>query len=359
MSIANIVAGAEKRRGKSVVKSRGKRTAEHTAQQRNTDSYAVQEAFELFVRVKDAENVKERTRAEYFNNFRYFIEWLADKYPGITAITQITSDILRDYINYLAYDKVKYEGNPYVTDERKQGGGLSPYTVNIRIRFLKAFFNVLDKEEVIRRNPANNIKVMKVDEDVKEPLTEAEVKRLLQQPDRNSFAQSRDLVIMLLMIDTGMRVNEIVALEVADIDFKSRCINLPASKNKNRKSRIIPLSGEIIRLLIDLIAENREHFDTNHVFISNFGEPLNIDSVRKSLYKYAKDAGIKKPVSPHVFRHFYAKQSALNGMDIFTLQRTLGHADISTTRKYVNMEKDDLIRQHNLYSPLHKVIKRS
>lgn len=350
----SIAAGAEKRKGKKVVNTR--RGA--SKQEPMIKGYTLQEGFDLFVRVKDAENVRPRTRKEYFNLFRYLVEYL-DKYkPHINKVEDISSDLLRDYIYYLSNKKVRYEGNPYKKEEHKQEIGLSPYTINIRIRFLKAFFNVMVKEQVIFRSPMNNIKLMKVDEDTKNPLTEDEVRYLLQQPNRHSFAQSRDLVMMLLMVDTGMRVNEICSLEVRDIDFKTRCINLPAVKNKNRKPRTIPLSGEVSRLLMDLIAENRDHFETNYVFVSNFGEPLNMDSVRNTLRKYAQKAGIDKTVSPHAFRHFYAKQAALNGMDIFTLQRTLGHADISTTRKYIQLEKEDLITQHNLYSPLHKIIKQ-
>ncbi len=348
--------GAEKRKGKKTIGAR--RTVSVQVPALPEVDYTVQEAFDLFVKVKDAENVKPRTREEYFNLYRFFTEWLTGFYPKVKSVKQVTTVIIREYIHYLAHDKVRYEGNPYVSDERKNDKGLSPYTVNIRIRWLKAFFNVLVKEQILLRSPMQNIKLMKVDEDTKEPLTEDEVRLLLEQPNQKLYAQYRDYIIMVLMIDTGMRISEICSLEIGDIDFKSRYINLPASKNKNRKNRIIPLSSELIRLLTELVHETRQHFEVSHIFVSNYGEPLNVDTVRKALYNYAEKAGITKPVSPHAFRHFYAKQAALNGMDIFTLQRTLGHADISTTRKYIQLEKEDIISQHNLYSPLQKIIKR-
>ncbi|MEW9672383.1 tyrosine-type recombinase/integrase [Ammoniphilus sp. 3BR4] len=353
----SIQAGAEKRRGKAVVKERGSKALGESLKSPIGRDYTLQEAFNLFVQVKETENVKERTKREYFVQYRYFCEWLGIHIPNIERIDEINTATVREYINFLANDKPRYDGHPFKKEELKQSKGLSPYTINIRIRFLKAFFNVLMKERIITRNPMENIKLMKVDEDTKEPLTEEEVRRLLQQPNQRLFAQFRDYVMLMLLIDTGMRVNEICSLEVEEIDFKSRCINLPASKNKNRKMRIIPLSGEVNRLLFELINETRQYFDIRNVFVSNFGEPLGIDSVRTSFFRYAKKAGIKKSVSPHAFRHFYAKQAALNGMDIFTLQRTLGHAHIATTKSYIQLEKEDLIRQHNLYSPLQSIMK--
>jgi integrase/recombinase XerD len=355
----SVETGAEKRKGKKTIGVRGTTVnAQSTALASLQLSYTLTDAFDLYVRVKESENVKDRTKREYFVQFRYFTDWLGEFHSKANNVSDISTDMIREYIAYLAKDKPRFEGNPYASDDRKQGHGVSPYTVNIRIRFLKAFFNVLVAEGIIKRSPAENIKLMKVDEDTKEPLNEDDIRILLQQPDQRLFAQFRDYAMMLLMVDTGMRINEICSLEIQDIDFKSRCINLPAAKNKNRKMRIIPISNEVVRTLTEVIQEVRQHFDVTHVFVSNFGEPLNIDSFRKSLYNYARKARINKPVSPHAFRHFYAKQSALNGMDIFTLQRTLGHADISTTRKYVQLETEDLIRQHNLFSPLQRIIKR-
>lgn len=264
----SIEVGAVKRRGKRVVKERHVPNA-HSIKVIDK-GYSIQEAFNLFVMVKDAENVKPRTRREYFNQFRYFMEWLQVFKSTIDQLQDINSSIIREYINYLATDKVRYEGNPYKTDEYKQEKGLSPYTINIRIRFLRAFFNVLIKERVLERSPMETIKLMKVDEDTKEPLTEEEVRILLQQPNQRLFAQFRDYVMLMLLIDTGMRVNEVCSLEIKDIDFKARYINLPASKNKNRKSRIIPLSSQIIRLLVDLTTETKQYFDSNYVFVSNF-----------------------------------------------------------------------------------------
>ncbi|WP_370646712.1 tyrosine-type recombinase/integrase [Brevibacillus sp. AF8] len=112
---------------------------------------------------------------------------------------------------------------------------------------------------------------MKVELDTKQTLSEEEIQLLLQQPNQRSYARFRDYVMILLFVDSGMRVQEVCSLDILDIDFISRCINLPAIKNKNRKNRIIPLSNEVSRRLHELYNETKLHFDTKAVFVSNFG----------------------------------------------------------------------------------------
>ncbi|GMK40902.1 tyrosine recombinase XerD [Paenibacillus sp. CCS19] len=346
------VKSTEGRKGKRIVLGRKESSAERPIT--TPFQMSIAEAFKLFVSVKEAENVKPRTKAEYHVQFGYFQDWLNANYTDLLHAQDISPTIIRSYINYLAYEKVRYEGIDHRVNNDVRG--LSPYSVNIRIRFLKAWFNVLVKEQTLIKNPVSGIKLMKVEMDTKQSLSEEEVRLLLQQPNQKSFAQFRDFVMIMLFVDSGMRVQEVCSLDIEDIDFVSRCINLPAVKNKNRKNRIIPLSNEMSRLLQELCTDTQRHFDTNVVFVSNFGERLTTDGIRTNLSKYVKRAGITRSVAPHSFRRFYAKHSALNGIDIFSLQRILGHADITTTRRYIQLNKDDLISQHNHFSPLVNVL---
>jgi integrase/recombinase XerD len=345
---------SENRKGKRIVLELGI-TSSTGQSQHNKEKINIKEAFDLFISVKEAENVKSRTKKEYYVQFNNFDNWLQVYFSDIHYIQEITPSIIRSYVSYLAYDKTKYGG---VNHRDQNTKGLSPYTVNISIRFLKCWFNVLVKEQVNLVSPTKNIKLMKVEYDTKQPISEDELRLLLQQPSHRSYAQFRDYIMMLLFVDSGMRVQEVSSLDIEDIDFQSKIINLSAIKNKNRKSRIIPISNEVLRLLHELIIETKQHFQSDALFISNFGDRLTSDGIRTNLKKYAKRAGLKKAVSPHAFRRFYAKHSALNGMDLFSLQRILGHADISTTRRYIQLENEDLILQHNQYSPLANVLKK-
>lgn len=309
----------------------------------------IEDAFNHFINLKKTEGVRERTLSDYHMLMSYFLQWLNETYPDIKTINQINAAILRAYTIYLSEERY---------NEQTGKKGLSPYTVNVRLRFLRAFFNALYREEIVNKNPVEGISLMRVDEDTFEPLTDEEIERLLGSPNTREYAQFRDLVIMYLMLDTGMRISEICNLELQDIDFKTRAIILPAHKNKNRKPRIMPLSNHVVKLLLELVTENKAHFDTNYVFLSNYGTQYNPNSFRRRLLIYKEKAGIEKRVSPHLFRHMFCRNYILNGGDIFTLQRIAGHADISTTRKYVQMDDKAIKAQHAQFSPVLRLRKK-
>jgi integrase/recombinase XerD len=330
---------SESRKGKSIIKKRTK----SSVQESNLLTYTIDQAFEHFLALKKSLGVRERTFREYGILMNWFRDWLSQRYPSMENVEEITRGIIREYIVYLKEEHY---------NEKKQVYGLSPFTVNVRIRFLKAFFNALYKEKVINMNPVENIQLMRVDDDNIEPLTDDEIERIISVPNCSEYAQFRDYVIMFLMLDTGMRISEVCDLETKEIDFKTKSIILPASKNKNRKPRILPISNQVVRLLMELVTENKSYFDNEYVFLSNCGTKYNPNSFRKRLLIYRDKAGIKKRVSPHVFRHMFCRNFILNGGDVFTLQRIVGHADISTTRKYIQMDDATIKNQHSLYSPV-------
>jgi integrase/recombinase XerD len=309
----------------------------------------LKDSIQFFLNVKQSVNLKERTISDYHINLNYFKAWM-DKNHKQTNIEAITIDLLREYVVWCAYEKDYYKGHPFKCYEGRKG--MSPASVNVRIRVLRAFFTTLFDEGMLTSNPAQNLSLMKAEQDTVQPLSEDDLKKLLKAPDQRYFAQFRDYVIMMLMIDTGMRINEVCSLELKNANPSVRQIILPAIKNKNRKSRVIPLSRKTAHLLEKLIRETINNFDTKFVFVTYYGEPLNCKTIQKALKKYAHKAGIQKRVTPHVLRHCFAKLAALNGMDIFTLQKILGHADITTTRKYVQINDSDIMSQHERYSPV-------
>ncbi|GIN59776.1 tyrosine recombinase XerC [Lederbergia ruris] len=330
------------RKGKPIVRKRARKGSAKNIEM------TLQEAYDFFVLLKKTKGVRARTQEDYKTQFEFLTEWLADEHSEIELVSEINDDILREYIVYLSQEHV---------NQRTGEEGLSPYTVNIRIRFLKAFFNTLFSEEKIMDNPAENLSLMLVDEDSFDPLDDHEIVALLDAPDEDYYPQFRDKVAMLLMLDTGMRIGEEFALEIEEIDIKGRVINLPASKSKNRKARVIPISAMVAKMLLELISENKAHFDETHVFLSNSGTPYQPNSFRRRLLKYKKEAGITKRVSPHSLRHQFCRDYILNGGDVFTLQRIVGHADIQTTRKYIQMTGVDIKEQHALYSPVARLRK--
>ncbi|MFA4137046.1 MULTISPECIES: tyrosine-type recombinase/integrase [unclassified Brevibacillus] len=329
---------ADARKGKAIVRQRQRESSE----MRRYD-YTIDQAFELYLSLKKAEGVRPRTFGEYEPIMRQFRKWLIREFPSTTLVSDVSTGIIRSYIVYIREEHV---------NERTGEVGLSPYTVNVRIRFLKAFFNALFREEIVDANPMNNVKLMKVDEDTFDPLTDDEVERLLAVPDTKEYAQWRDLAAMYLILDTGMRVTEVCGLEITEVDFKSRTITLPASKNKNRRPRVLPLSNTVAKMLYELVTESKAYFNSEYVFLTNAGLQYQPDTFRRRLHMYKEKAGIDKKVTPHGLRHLWTRNFLMNGGNVYIAQRILGHQCLSTTRKYFQMTEDDLKEQHAQYSPI-------
>ncbi|WP_274319853.1 tyrosine-type recombinase/integrase [Paenibacillus qinlingensis] len=208
----------------------------------NLPSYTLKEAVDYVMKIKRANNLKERTLRGYIENMDYFIEWVNAKY-GEVSVQDVTATVMRDYVLWCAKEKGYYEGHPFKSEFSKDKVGLAASSVNVRIRVLRTFFNILYSEEVIDRNPALNLSLMRQDVDTVEPLTEDELKRLLRAPDQKSYAQWRDYIALILILDSGMRLNEICSLEKSEIDFVKKQIILPAIKNRivNLESYLFPL----------------------------------------------------------------------------------------------------------------------
>lgn len=296
------------------------------------------EALDKVINSMVAEGFRERTVRDYRRVWTWFFDCLNGELgENIRFVDQVTAEHFREYMAYC------------LTEE-----GHSPVTVNIRLRALKSMFNRMEREGIITDNPVKKVRRVKQDEKPIVAMTEEQFKRLIAQIDKDTFAGFRDYVAILTMYDTGMRINEINALEPTDIDFENSVIMLPGAKNKNRKTRAVPVSEEVLGLLKRLMYETQQYFGkVDRVFTNNFGEPLKDDLLRKRLYKYGVRAGLHGivRVSPHTLRHSFAKLFILNGGDIFTLQKILGHVDITTTRKYIEVLVEDVVKAHKRYTP--------
>lgn len=329
------------RKGKSIVQ---RRTAVKPIDDETIGiNLTLRDALDFVQTYKQSEGLRERTVKEYRLIFGYFIEYLEEFQPDITHIEDVTGTVIREYIIYLSDERM---------NDKTGSKGLSPYTVNVRIRLLKSFFNVLHKENYLDKNPVAGVKLLKVDEDSFVPLSNDEIDRLLKAPDIQQYAQFRDLVAMYLILDTGIRSSEMFNLLISDVDFKSRCITLRGAITKNRKPRILPLSNQVLRLLMELITEVKANFDTEYLFVSNFGEQYRPNSFRRRISIYKDKANITKRLSPHSLRHQFCRDYILNGGDLFTLQRIAGHEDITTTRKYIQFTTEDIKKQHAQFSPI-------
>lgn len=319
----------------------------------NVPELTLEQAVDMVVSGKRTEGLRERTLLDYIKMWGYFQNWLQENYK-IEHVSEITTDMIRNYIHWMRYDKQKYGGHKYITND--QGIGLSVTTININLRCLRAVFNYLEREELLEVNPMDRVKLIKQDEnDLRGALTDDEAKEILKQPNLRDYVGFRDFVAMNVLLDCGLRVNELLSLRAGDFDFTTRFIELAGEQNKSRVNRLVPFSSHVSKWVLQLITENKTEFKTDRLFLSSYGEPIKANHFNKRLKYYAELAGvIDKKVTAHVYRHTWAVNMIRNGCDPFTLQKIGGWSDMRTMRRYIQMDVEDMRSSHDEYSPISK-----
>jgi integrase/recombinase XerD len=298
------------------------------------DELTLDEMFYKFMTFKKTEALAPRTLSEYYIHFEYLKGFLGEDMTN----ESITLEDFRAYIGYMLHDKE-----------------LKPMTVNIRIRTMRAFIRFCYTEGFIENPIHENFKPVKAPEDTLESFTPADIKKLLGVIDDELYTGFRDKVIIFVLLDTLVRISELVAIKRNNVDLKGGFIQLEAGDTKTRKARTVPLSSKTIKLLKEYINET-EDFGDEYLFLTYDGHQINQATVRLNLHDYGKKAGIiNKRVSPHTFRHTGALFYVMNGGDPFSLQKILGHTDMSMVRKYIQMTDTDVRRQHNAFSPINSI----
>lgn len=227
---------------------------------------------------------------------------------------------------------------------------LADNTVNNRIRACKTFFRFLFEEGIVTTPICEQFTMIKAEKKMIQTLTKEQLLTLLQQPNRKTFTGLRDYTIMLLLFETGMRISECLSLEIDDIFLKER--ELIIRMGKGRKSRRVPIQKTCVHVLEQYLAE-RGDVNTKALFINIEGEGIGKRTIQENIQEYGKAAGIEGVrVSPHTFRHTMAKFYIINGGDIFTLQKILGHSTLDMVRYYVELFSTDIQDQHRKYSPV-------
>jgi len=228
--------------------------------------------------------------------------------------------------------------------------GLASNTINNRIRACNTFFRFLYEEQLISQPIFEQIRLIVAEKQMIQTLTKEQMLMLLSQPDKRTFTGLRDYTIMLLLFETGMRISECINLDLTDVYLKEHEIII--RMGKGRKSRRVPIQKTCIRTLQQYLAERGE-LNTKALFINVENERICIRTVQEYIKEYGKLAGIEGVrVSPHTFRHTMAKFYVINGGDIFTLQKILGHSTLDMVRHYVELFSSDVQEQHQKYSPV-------
>jgi len=299
---------------------------------------------------KEAEGLTANTLNNKRSYMRVLQVFIREKYSDLLP-HDFTTTHAREFIHFMRNDYQLFRNNNYVK-ERYKTIGMSDGSVNTVIRGLRAMFRFLYDEQYLLGNPFDRVKLLKEPRDTVHALELYQVRRLLKEPDKRTYAGFRDHVLMLIAVDTGLRVGELINLRTDDIDFKSNTIHVRASHSKNGLMRFVPFSHKSSRQMRELFAEVEE-LGSPYLFTTIYGNQLDPSRVRQRMKKYAELAGLTDvKVSPHILRHTFAKYYLLNGGDLMTLQKLMGHSSLEMVRKYVQLTDRDLKTSHNKYSPL-------
>lgn len=320
-----------------------------------TVEYSFSEAIDEFLNVKKAEGCRKSTIREYNLVFGYLTRFLSEYKPKIRYIHELSSADVRDYINFLQFDRIQYKG---ISDRENGKVGLAPATINIRIRNLKTFYNFLNREGYTDINPMTPIKQLRTDTEKIRYFTDDEINKILNVIDVKTYAGFRSKILIYFYLDGGYRVAEPVNLRKSDSDFERRIVTLPANESKTRKYRDVPVSKFVPDLIGRLIKENERFFgESEYIFLSAFGDPLKPDAIRRSFHRYANRAGLQQ-IQPGRFRHTFAIKYLKKGGDIMTLSRIMGHSSIKTTENYLQFSSDDIVAAHEKFAPSKDFYKR-
>jgi integrase/recombinase XerD len=226
-------------------------------------------------------------------------------------------------------------------------------TVNTRLRAVRTFYNFLEREGLIQNNPLHEIKLIKHNKRVIETFSKEQVRILFDQPDLSTFTGIRDLTLMMLLLETGVRAKECVAIDVQDINWSDH--NIRIKEPKGSKERVVPIQKKMQKQLRKYLSV-RGNVEENALFVSIDNERLSKRQLQNLISKYGKRAGITNVrCSPHTFRHTMAKLSVQSGADVFTLQAILGHSSLEMVRVYVNLFSSDVYENHKKFSLIERL----
>lgn len=316
--------------------------------------------FMLFCRSRQ---LREKTMNSYEQTLRLFERWCWEQFK-IDRVDQINESVIRRYINDLM-ERGKYSF--YIDDQRKNINyperrrdfrqPISITTINNYIRNLRVFFNWLDNEYLLSKNPMKKIRQLKNNRKAKEFISDDDFKRLIGQLDKSYFSEHRDLVMIILMIDTGMRLGECSMLLVEDINLAKKQILLRAENTKGRKDRTVFFSLKTETILRRWLQFKDRYVESDYLFPVKYnGSHISVSNFETNFKKYLIRAGLKESISPHCLRNNFAKRCLMNGMDIFTLSKILGHSSVRVTEEaYLDLDNDDIQKRYQNFSPIETI----
>lgn len=288
---------------------------------------------EYLAHLKLEKNLSINTVASYKNDINAFISFLKDF--NIDDPSNVTSEHINGFFKAL-----------------KELGLLGSSTARY-FSSLKGFFLFLTKNKYIIKNPVEKLSAPKISKKLPGVLDINEVEAILSVPDVKEILGLRDKAILELFYACGTRVSELINMKVNDLFFDDEIIRV---FGKGSKERLIPIGSSAIEWIGEYLRKSRPLLmkklkSENILFLNSRGTKLSRMGIWKIIDRYVKEAGIKKDVHPHTFRHSFATHLLEGGADLRAVQEMLGHADISTTQIYTHIDRDYIKQVHKQYHP--------
>ncbi len=290
------------------------------------------EIIEIFERyLTEDKKASENTLSSYMRDIRKYCDYL-DEHTDAT-IVNASEDEVGEYIDYL------------------RSCGKSVATVSRNIASLKCLYTHLCIKQIIPVNPALKLVPDKSTQKLPQILTNTEVETLLNQPQCIDAKGYRDKAMLELLYATGIRVTELIDLDISDVNLTAGVIRCES----RGKERYIPLYPAAVKAVSEYITLVRPQMiatpEEKSLFVNVSGERMSRQGFWKIIKYYQKKAGIEKDITPHTLRHSFAAHLLENGADIHAIQEMLGHADISSTQVYSHLIKKQLKDVYNKAHP--------
>lgn len=239
----------------------------------------------------------------------------------------------------------------YLLDLRQRNYAAT--TIARKVAAVRSFFKFMVAEGLIKANPIQDVRSPKIGRALPKPISFSQVRRLIEQPGKLSTPEAkRDRAMLELLYASGMRVSELVSLNLGDVDLEGgyvRCLG------KGNKERVIPIYEQAVLAVKGYIEETRPQVVHNDgekaLFLNPRGERLTRQGFWQKLKGYAKSANLESEVTPHTLRHSFATHMLSGGADLRSVQELLGHANISTTQVYTHLTTEHIRRTYEQSHP--------
>ena len=281
----------------------------------------------------------------YINKFLSYLEVEKNYSPHTLLNYHVDLEEFSIFLGQVSVQKVDYPTlRRFLAQLRTRN--LKPRSVARKLSSLRSFFRYLQREKIIFSNPAALVVTPKLDKPLPHFLSEQEAVKIIEAPPSDKISQFRDKSIFEVLYSTGIRVSELVGLDIEDVDFISNIIKV---MGKGRKERLVPIGDKALEALQNYI--DKRPLKSDVLFLNKNGTRLTSRSVCNIINKYVLKEAMNQHVTPHMFRHSFATHLLNHGADLRSVQELLGHVNLSTTQIYTHLTTDKLKKVYDQAHP--------